>query len=240
MLKDEPGARVEVLGQGSRAVVRKTYRNVGLRRLQSFLRRSRAAREFDNLLAVQRAGVPCTPPVTWSERRRCGFVSSSTVVTLLVPGAEPLKAVLATRRAGVAGSPRRALAAALGELLARLHREGVLWCTPMPRNVLVAGSPTAARLVLCDAPAALCFGGPVPAAAALLDLFDAVASPSRRRELSRTERLRCLCAYCAGDRAAAGRLWRRLARRSRTGHRLRKNLLMVVRTYILRRNPVGG
>jgi tRNA A-37 threonylcarbamoyl transferase component Bud32/SAM-dependent methyltransferase len=238
VLKDEPAARVEILGLGERAVVRKTYRNVGLRLLQTFLRRSRAAREFDNLRAVAGAGVACTPPILFVERRRCGFVSSSTLVSGLVRDAVSLKATLAAMPASATDSPRAALCAALGRLLAQLHAAGVLWCTPMPRNVLVAGSPSAARLVLCDAPAAVRFRGPVPAAAALLDLYDAVASPSRRRELSRTERWRCLCAYSGWDRDAAGALWRRLRRRSRTGHRLRKNLLMAVRTYILRRHPV--
>ncbi|MGE3174918.1 MAG: lipopolysaccharide kinase InaA family protein [Planctomycetota bacterium] len=232
VLKDEPAARVEVLGDGAEAVVRKTYRNRGLRLLQTFLRHSRARRELANLRAIERAGVPCTPPLAADDRRRLGLVPESTLVTAWVPDTATLKQVLADPT--VRAPARRALARALGLLLARLHRAGILWVTPMPRNVLVHGAPAAARLVLCDAPAALRLRGPVPASAAQIDLYDAVASPSRQREWSRSERRRCLLAYCAGDRGRTRALWRRLAVRSRGAHRLRKNLWLVLRAIILR------
>ena len=120
----------------------------------------------------------------------------------------------------------------------RLHDGGVLWCTPMPRNVLVQHGDLP-RLLLCDAPAAVFWPTPVPEPHRRLDLYDAVASPSRRREWSASERLRCLLAYAHGDRTRARELWRCLHRRSRTGHRLRKNLLMALRTYILRRRATA-
>src|SRR5439155_15357974 len=81
VLKDERSARVEVLGLGAGAVVRKVYRNRGLRLLQTFLRRSRAEREFENLRAATARGLPCTPPLGWCARCRAGFVLDSTLVT---------------------------------------------------------------------------------------------------------------------------------------------------------------
>jgi hypothetical protein len=102
----------------------------------------------------------------------------------------------------------------------------------MPRNVLLQGETDGGRLLLCDLPMLMRYCGPLPARARLIDLFDAAFSPSRRRELSATERWRFLCAY-AGDRKAAALLWRALARRSRLGHRLRLRLLVLFRLYLL-------
>lgn len=242
VIKDEPAATVELLGVGAEAVVVKTYRNRGLRLVQTWLRRSRAQREFANLAAVAALGLPCTPPRQWSERRHLGLVLRSTLVTDHVAGTRSLKALLADIGRGGRSPVRAALATALGRLLAALHQGGVLWATPMPRNVLVPTAELATgsfRLVLCDLPAAVHWNGPVPAAARLLDLFDAIASPSRQREWTRPERLRCLRAYCGGDPDRARRLWQTLARRRPFGQRLRKNLLMAVRTYILRRPAAG-
>ncbi|MEQ1634691.1 MAG: lipopolysaccharide kinase InaA family protein [Planctomycetota bacterium] len=236
VLKDEPEALVEVLGDNHEAVVRKTYRNSGLRLLQTLWRTSRAAREFANLTAAERRGLPCTPPRSYSEVRRFGFVRSSTLVTGFVRDTTSLKAALAKLPRSDSSTTRRALATALGRLLARLHEQGLLWCTPMPRNVLVEGPLAAARLVLCDLPAVVAFAGAVPSRHALLDLYDASASPSRRVEWTATERLRMLISYHGGDRAKARATWRCLARRSRSGNRWRKNLSMALRTYILRRS----
>lgn len=233
MLKDERAARVEVLGDGDERVVRKTYRNTGLRLVQTWLRRSRAEREFANLRVIADRGLPCTLPVACAADRRLGLVLSSMLATRYLPSSRTLKAVLADSSTG-AGA-RRALARALGTLLADLHAVGLLWGTAMPRNVLVLGDPGSGSLAVCDVPAAIRCKGAVPAHLALLDLFDAFASPSRRLEWSRTERLRALLAYHRGDGAAAHATWGRLARRTPFVHRLRKNLSMALRTYILPR-----
>ncbi len=233
VIKDSPEAKVEILGRGEQAVVVKTYRNRGLRLVQTFLRVSRAERERRNLQAVEAAGLPCTPPRGGAERRRLGFVLESTLITALVADATNLKAMLKAMPTG-SGGERRALAAAVGRLLRDLHGKGLLWCTAMPRNVLVVGAAADARLALCDAPALVRWPGPVPRSATLIDLYDAAGSPSRRRDWSRAERFRILLAHAGGDRDLARESWRNLCRRSQPGHRLRKNLLMAVRTYILR------
>ena len=107
VLKGEPAVVVELLGTGDAAVVRKTYRNLGLRWLQSFGRRSRASREFDNLGAVTRAGAGCTLARGWFERRRFGCVDESTLVTSFVPASRTLKQVLAELPQAGPGRTRR-------------------------------------------------------------------------------------------------------------------------------------
>jgi hypothetical protein len=231
VLKDEPAALVELLGTGSAAVVRKTYRNFGLRLLQTFLRRPRAEREHRNLLLAAARDLPCTPPIACSAQRSLGFVRSSTLVTGYLPAVSTFKQALAAARA--LPGQRQMLVAALGALLRRVHDAGVLWCTAMPRNVLVRTDAAQPHLLLCDLPAAVDYGRPLPQSAAGIDLFDACASHSRRLEMSRAERYRCLLAYARGNRAEAGRWWRLLAERTALGHRIRKNLVMALRTYIL-------
>ncbi len=69
-------------------------------------------------------------------------------------------------------------------------------------------------------------------------------SPSRRRDWSRSERLRWLVGYAAGDRAQARALWRSLARRSALQNVVERALAMAWFTYILgwlrpRRTPTA-
>ena len=191
MLKGEPAVIVELLGTGAGAVVRKTYRNLGLRWLQSFGRRCRAQREFDNLHAVARTGVGCTPARAWFERRRFGCVDESTLVTSFVAGTMTLKQALADLPRGA--RTRQALASAMGRLVARLHRGGFLWGTPMPRNVLVVGDPARAELAVCDTPAGVHLGRSLHGSRlALIDVFLGAFSPSRRADFTATQRLRWL------------------------------------------------
>ena len=233
VLKDEPATRIERIGCGDDAVVSKTYRNLGLRRLQSCFRPSRARREYDNLRAVEEAALPCTPPVRCSEQRRLCCVSSSELVTRFLPDCQPVKQWLQQLPPDQWQS-RRWLVAQMGQLLAGMHQHGLLWCTPMPRNFLLQGPPGSGRVLLCDLPALVRFPHPIHATkSGLIDLFDAVTSPSRRREFSRGEQLRYLRAYCLGDRKLARRLLRQLRCRGPLGQRLRKNLVMAGRTYIL-------
>jgi hypothetical protein len=241
VLKDEPAATVVVLGTGADAVVQKTYHNRGLRWWQSVGRRSRARREHDNLAAIHAAGVPCLEPLRWSEERHLGGVDASTLVTRFLAGSRPLKQVLADLPVAQHGRVRARLAAAMGALLAELHRAGFLWSTPMPRNVLVAGDPAAARLVVCDTPACVTFRRSLLGSRlAHVDLFLAAFSASRRRDWSAIERWRVLLGYTAGDRERARTLWRELVRRGPRRNELERALAMATFTYILgpfRRRP---
>ena len=236
VLKDEPDTLVVRLGEGNDAVVQKTYRVRGLRWLQSWWRKSRAQREHDHLAAIVRAGVPCLEPVGWTATKRFPFgFRDSTLRTRFLADCVPLKDVLRTLPHDRAGSRARAgLAAAMGALVAGLHRAGVLWCTPMPRNVLVVGDPATARLAVCDTPACIATDRPLHGSRLCrIDLFLGAFSPSRRRDWSRIERLRWLHGYTGGDRPAARALWRTMARRSRLQNECERALAMAVLTYIL-------
>lgn len=242
VLKDEPEALVEVLGDGDAAVVRKVYRNRGLRFWQSFGRKSRARREFENLTRIRALGAACTPPLGWSAVSRWGCVRESVLVTALLPGSRTLKAVLADLPPAAAFRARRALIAATGSLVAELHRGGLVWCTPMPRNVLVTGDPAAAAVAVCDTPLLVVVGHPLHGGTlACIDLFAAAFSPSRRRDFSATERLRWLLGYSLGDRRLARGLWHRVARRSILRHDLTRALTVFWHVYVkgplLRANP---
>ena len=241
VLKDEPDTLVERFAVptpdgGWDDVVVKTYRVRGLRWLQSWWRKSRAQREHDHLATIVRAGVPCLQPLGWSAERRVPFgFRSSTLRTRFQPDSVPLKQVLRTLpQQGAAGRTRQRLASAMGRLVGALHRAGVLWCTPMPRNVLVLGDPANATLAVCDTPACIATGRPLHGRwLARVDLFLGAFSPSRRRDWSRPERLRWLLGYCGGDRVAARTLWRPMVRRSTLQNELERALAMAVLTYIL-------
>ncbi len=236
VLKDEPATCVEILGAGDAAVVQKTYRNLGLRWLQSLWRQSRAQREHDHLAAIVAAGLPCLVPLGWFARRRLGGVDTSTLVTRYLPDSQPLKQVLRAPPASVAPRQRATLATAMGALVAAMHRQGFLWCTPMPRNALVVGPPAAGRIVVCDTPACIALGRNLHGRRLCrIDLFLGAFSPSRRRDWSAPERLRWLLGYTAGDRPAARALWRVMVRRRPLQNVVERALAMAFLTYILGR-----
>lgn len=240
VLKDEPDTLVEQLvvptaNGGSDTVVVKTYRVRGLRWLQSWWRQSRAQREHDHLATIVRAGVPCLEPLGWSAEKRIPFgFRSSTLHTRFLADSVPLKQVLRTlARNGADGRTRARLANAMGALVADLHRAGVLWCTPMPRNVLVVGDPAQAQLAVCDTPACIRAGRSLTGSRLCrIDMFLGAFSPSRRRDWSRTERLRWLLGYTRGDRLAARALWRPMVRRRRLQNELERALAMATLTYV--------
>lgn len=232
VVKDEAETSVEVLGLGADAVVAKTYRNRGLRWLQTLARKSRAQREHENLAAIVAAGVPCVEPLAWSAARRWLGVDTSTLLTRFVPDCVPLRDVLRASPPAAART-RAALAAAMGALVAQLHHAGFLWCTPMPRNVLVVGDAAAARLVVCDTPSVVHTGRDLHAGRlARIDLFLGAFSPSRRRDWSRVERLRWLLGYTAVDRELARRLWRVMQRRRPLQNAIERALAMATLTYV--------
>lgn len=240
VLKDEPDTLVEQLvvptaDGGDDTVVVKTYRVRGLRWLQSWWRKSRAQREHDHLATIVRAGVPCLEPLGWSAVKRFPFgFRSSTLHTRFLADSVPLKQVLRTLgHRGADARTRGRLAAAMGALVADLHAAGVLWCTPMPRNVLVLGDPALARLAVCDTPACIAARRPLLGSRLCrIDLFLGAFSPSRQRDWSRTERLRWLLGYTRGDRKTARTMWRTMARRGSLQNELERAFAMVVWTYV--------
>jgi hypothetical protein len=160
---------------------------------------SRAVRARRGLERLTLCGVESPALVAIAERRRAGIVLESFVLSEFRPDARPLPAAFA---AG-AQPPRRkrALLAALGDLLGALHAAGVDHPDLKPSNLLVGAD----------------------GALALLDL-DALVPPRRLRwrrrvralgqleawsrdlgcGISRTDRLRVLRAYLARNPALAG------------------------------------
>jgi tRNA A-37 threonylcarbamoyl transferase component Bud32 len=233
-IKEEPAAIVEVLGADDDAVVRKTYRNSGIRWLQSFLRCSRAHREHDLLRAVHESGVRCLEPLAWTERRSYFCVDESTIVTRFVRNTATLKEVLPRLDPERDRVARQRLVAAAGQMVAALHRHGILWGTPMPRNVLVLGNPADARLAICDTPSSICMRRSLHGRwLAIVDIYFAAFSQSRRCDYSAAERLRWLLAYGDGDRELTRGLWRRATRRSRWFNTAARSLARAFYTHLL-------
>jgi tRNA A-37 threonylcarbamoyl transferase component Bud32 len=236
VLKDEPMTRVEVHDEGAPITrVVKTYRCRPGLLWRTFLTPSRAAREFRNLSRICASGVPCVRPLKWHESRRYGCVPDSTLETEYVADAPSLKDVLATLPKGrpETRTTRRRLVRALGTLIGCLHDAGVLGCRITPRNVLVRGAPEAADLLFVDMPAAVVgtrsrrgrFSG-------VVDLYDAVFSPSRCAQFTRGERLALLLAYTK-DRRVATTLWRRHRGRHSATNRFWKGLFVAFDSYVI-------
>jgi hypothetical protein len=232
LLKDEAHTRVELLATVDGPVFRKTYRLSGLRRLRTFLSRSKAAREFANLQRLHDVGIAATEPLDWGETRRLGFVTSAFVDTRWIPSAVDLRRLLADRSPTTATNmhSRRQLATAYGALAASLHRHGLLSSTLQPRNLvgLDGGLEGGQRceLLLCDQPSLMDFGRGIHGGRlAWIDLFDIAFSPPRCRDFSKTERLRLLRAYTGEDRELLRRLWNKLTRRPAWLHQVLRELL---------------
>ncbi len=227
VLKQDASARVEFVPSLQGGTLRKTYFPRGVRILQTFLVRSRAEREHANLSRLGAAGVPCVPTLGWRARRAFGLVWSSSLETGWVGDAQDLRSVL---REGVGAARKRRLASAYGALLRQVHATGCCSTTLSPRNVLVRG---VANLMVCDQPhMVVSRRGVLGRWLADIDLFDAFFSTLRLREWSDRERYLGLCGYTDGDREAAARLWRRLARRSRRAHRLHKGLARLLQRVL--------
>ncbi len=81
--------------------------------------RSRAAAEFDALAWLRHNGLPAPAPILVGETRRCGFLVRAVLVTEAFDG-ESVDALLPRLDA----ADRSRLAAAIGDLIGRLHRLG--------------------------------------------------------------------------------------------------------------------
>lgn len=236
VLKEDPTSRVERIATRAGPVLRKTYRPRPFLLWRTFLARSKGAREHRNLALLCAAGIDCVRPVGCGETRVLGLVTQSWVATEYLEGARDLKALFATLRPidATRAPLRRTLLQRYGELLRALHRAGFCSNTLQPRNVLSTGPDPTARLVICDQPALIAFPRSVHASwIGNIDLFDVAYSPQRQRDFAAAERYRLTLAYCAGDRAEARRLWRKLSARSEWRHRAIKAGVSAVFGHLL-------
>ena len=191
-------SRVE-LGSGvqSRELAVKLHRWRGVRgALSDWWRASRAVRAGAGRARLTPCGVDSPALLAIAERRRAGVVLESWELSEFRAGWQPLPVALA-ERASAPGS-RRALLAALGELVGGLHAAGVDHPDLKPSNLLVARD---GRLALLDLdalipPRRLTWRRRVRALGQL-EAYARDLAPG----LSRTDRLRVLRAYLARDPA---------------------------------------
>lgn len=216
LLKDDATTRIELIEAAAGRYVRKTYRIEAWLRWRTLGLPSKAAREFRNLRALEAAGIAVAHAVAFDEDRKLGMVKSCSITTAYVESKTAKQLITEG-----SGRSRPAILHGIGLLLRRVHDAGFVSTTAYPRNILVEAR--AGMILLCDQPAAIKRReSATGSAASLIDLFDLAFSPSRRRELSRTDSLRLLEAYCAHDKALERRLWRRLRCRRRWHNRLAK------------------
>lgn len=129
-------SRVGTVQQGDRTLFVKVYDDPPARKHQSWLRRSRAQREFDALVTLQRKIANPVQPVAWGAARRAGVCMRSLLVTEALPGARNLRDLLGSHRHS---AEAYAAVAALPELLrqlGRLHADGTQLRDCLLRNVL--------------------------------------------------------------------------------------------------------
>ncbi len=187
----------------------KLHRWRGLRgALSDAWRGSRAVRARAGLARLTPCGVDSPELVAIAERRRAGIVLESWVLSEFRADAQPLPVALAN--GSLARGRRRALLAALGELVGTLHAAGVDHPDLKPSNLLV-GSDGALALLDLDAlvpPRRLTWRRRVRA----LGQLEAYAR-DLHPWLSRSDRARVLCAYLARNPSLRGER-RRLAQQA--------------------------
>ena len=169
LIKDEPRVRILLSppdDAGGR-LVSKIYRIPKPLLWRTLFLTSRAQREFQNLEYACQQDLPVVEPINWGETRRWGCAGFSQLTMGFVDGT-PLPELMC--QPGLQPSVRENLTLQLGELMARMHRAGVVWMTAYPRNIMVVSSP-GPSLVAFDFPYALCTGKDMRGSRfALLDL----------------------------------------------------------------------
>lgn len=164
--------RVDLAG---RTLYVKTYWSTTLRQLWSgalrgtFFGKSKARREYENLERLRAWGFDAPSPIAYTEERRAGWMTRSSLITEAIPDAVPLDA-------------HGQLPLDLADTIRRLHDRGFVHHDLYWRNIILSGH----RFFLLDAHK----GGPGDIAQDLATL-DAAAPFFFRR----TERLRFFLRY---------------------------------------------
>jgi hypothetical protein len=114
--------------------------------LGEVLRGSRAKRAVAGARRLDRIGLGHPRSLALAERRRCGVVRESYLLTSFLIDAVPLPAIMPALRTDVAR--RRALASQLGEVIGRLHAGGLDHSDLKHSNLMVRSDDTIALLDL--------------------------------------------------------------------------------------------
>lgn len=164
LAKEDPGTRIYFFPLGGFRAVLKVYSYDSIFvAVRARIFKSRARREYENLVAAEIRGVPVAEALAVGEVDAGPMRRASYLVTRFVEGATMLEAY--RPRAPGAPHPGTVLRA-VAELVRTAHRAGFFHGSLFPRNVLLA--PAGPRLI--DVPFARLFEGPVPLAHAADDL----------------------------------------------------------------------
>ncbi len=167
------------------------------------LRTSKAHREFARAQAAAARGIPTPLPLAAGEQRCHGALTACYLFTPYLPEARDLRAL--QRENKLLAAARHAAVRHLGQLTHRLVESGVFQEDFAPNNILWCGSNETLQLI--D-----------------FERVRILRRPLRFREtrwmigkllrelpdISASERMRFLLAFCNGDRTAARRWWREL------------------------------
>jgi hypothetical protein len=148
---------------GAVRIVSKIYRTPPALAWRTFGLVSRAKREFKTLKVAFERKVPVVQPFGWSDTRTFGCMRFNQLSMAYVPGETLIEFM---QRHKQAGGPDQAqtdrVVAGVGELLASLHRAGIVWGTALPRNVMVfPAGPGSFSVAGFDFPYASCLGSDV-------------------------------------------------------------------------------
>jgi tRNA A-37 threonylcarbamoyl transferase component Bud32 len=136
LIKKETDARILLTeaDQAGRRLCLKIYQFPGKLRWRYLFSAPRVKREFENMVTCRNLGIPVPEPVSWCELRSLGLQKYNAIATVY----EPLRDLGQVLSDIPEGESRRVeLIEAAGKLLAQMHRSGVVWATPFPRNILV-------------------------------------------------------------------------------------------------------
>jgi len=144
-------------------LVSKIYRTPPALAWRTFGLVSRAKREFKTLDVAYERNVPVVQPFGWSDTRLLGCVRFNQLTMAYVPGETLIEFMQRSRQAGGPDQDQAdGVVKGVGELLASLHRAGIVWGTAVPRNVMVFHSgPGPISVAAFDFPYASCLGSDV-------------------------------------------------------------------------------
>ncbi|MCP4000070.1 MAG: hypothetical protein GY727_04080 [Gammaproteobacteria bacterium] len=173
---------------------------------------SRAEREFKILHTAYKAGAPVIPPLKWAEMRRRGILHYNSLTTLFIEQRD-MSNVLAELEAD---SPEYlSLLRGTGELLAHLHRAGILWMTALPRNILAAEKADEQHLAF-DMPYGQVFTKSIHSRTpALYDIYMLIKYGLNQANFSTAQANKVLLAYCADSTTDPALLIKRLNKRTK-------------------------
>jgi tRNA A-37 threonylcarbamoyl transferase component Bud32 len=232
LIKDEPRVRILLSppdDAGDR-LVSKIYRIPKSLIWRTLFLTSRAQREFQNLEYAYQRGLPVVEPLNWGEARQWGCAGFSQLTMGYVDGT-PLPELM--RQPGLQQSVREDLTIQLGELMAGMHRAGIVWMTAYPRNIMVIPGP-GPSLVAFDFPYALCTGQDMRGSRfALLDLSWMMKRCVLKCQFNETLLQSFYLAYTGGKGDAAKQLRSRVEAQSRAS--LFRNRILVRVARVLQR-----